>query len=202
MGLERDLFAEFVSQTGPHLWAFALYTLSSQRDQREVTDEALLQLWKETQVPQINSASEPHAKDLVLRQWKLHLFRHAIASARKKVMRPAVTAWGGRDLRPLKKLDSPLLQLHRNRNSLWTDPQVAESVLERLRALDWDLRLILVLYDVLHFSAQEVQEILGLRWGVCRHRLHRARMECKELLKGHETQVAPHGTGAPRRLET
>jgi len=41
-----------------------------------------------------------------------------------------------------------------------------------------------VLRDILKFEDEETSRILGVRWGVYRHRLHRGRLELKDNLRG------------------
>ncbi len=56
--------------------------------------------------------------------------------------------------------------------------------LYRLKGIDVEHRIPIILKDLLKFEDEEATQILGLRWGVYRHRLHRGRLELKELLKG------------------
>jgi DNA-directed RNA polymerase specialized sigma24 family protein len=89
----------------------------------------------------------------------------------------------GRDTRPMKGMDDDLLQA-------WSSSKTGEissigpRAVERIRRLDTDFRAPIVLKDILGFDDEEVVRILGIRWGVYRHRLHRGRLEFRAALKG------------------
>ena len=89
----------------------------------------------------------------------------------------------GRDTRPLKQLDTNLLILDKNYGSKKMD---SELFIARLARVDIDFRAPLVLRDILCFDDEEVLRILGIRWGVYRHRLHRGRLSFRESLRGKE----------------
>jgi len=61
---------------------------------------------------------------------------------------------------------------------------VGELVVARLGSIDPDFRAALVLRDMLGIEDEQVVRILGLRWGVYRHRLHRARLDLLDGLRG------------------
>lgn len=61
-----------------------------------------------------------------------------------------------------------------------------EPYLSRLSRVDIDFRAPMVLKDILRFDDEEILRILGIRWGVYRHRLHRGRLAFRESLKGKE----------------
>lgn len=88
----------------------------------------------------------------------------------------------GRDTRQMKGLDDNLLgQPH-------TTPvlkdQFPDQIFERLLNIDPDFRAPLVLRDILKFRDEQVTQILGIRWGVYRHRLNRARLDLRDYLRG------------------
>ena len=71
---------------------------------------------------------------------------------------------------------------HLREDTLFSGPY-----LERFSRIDSQLRAPLVLRDILGFDEEEIVRILELRWAAYRHRLHRARLEFKNQLKGRET---------------
>lgn len=91
----------------------------------------------------------------------------------------------GRDTRPLKQLDIDLLSENRSYALKKIDPEL---FIPRLARVDIDFRAPLVLRDILCFDDEEVLRILGIRWGVYRHRLHRGRLAFRESLKGKENR--------------
>ncbi|MBY0370138.1 hypothetical protein K2X33_05590 [bacterium] len=84
---------------------------------------------------------------------------------------PMVT---GRDTRILQELDANLLAAQ----------PLYEKTRERLLRVDPELRATVVLRDILGFTDEQSAAVLGLRWGVYRHRLHRGRLDFKDALKG------------------
>lgn len=109
---------------------------------------------------------------------------HAVIKAQGRVD----YTWSfGRDTRPLKQLDIDLLsddsiyRLKRGDSDIY---------LSRLARVDIDFRAPLVLRDILAFDDEEVIRILGVRWGVYRHRLHRGRLAFRESLKGKQGREA------------
>jgi len=98
----------------------------------------------------------------------------------------------GRDTRSLKGLDDDLL-------AQWTVASSKEKglkeieapLLERLARLDTDLRAPVILKDILKLEDEEVARILGIRWGVYRHRLHRGRIEFLDNVCGRNSPTKP-----------
>ncbi|MBM4316931.1 MAG: hypothetical protein FJ116_05570 [Deltaproteobacteria bacterium] len=89
----------------------------------------------------------------------------------------------GRDTRPLKQFDEDLLSSDRSSKLIKFE---LEPYLSRLSRVDIDFRAPMVLKDILRFDDEEILRILGIRWGVYRHRLHRGRLAFRESLKGKE----------------
>lgn len=117
-----------------------------------------------------------------LSEKRVALFQLAVKHIRRDTSSGVWNWFPGRDLRPLRVLETDLL-------TSWGTLQVPEEeklkVLgEKLSRVDIDLRTPLILRDVLGFEEDEVMRILDLRWGVYRHRMHRARLDFKDSLKG------------------
>ncbi len=89
----------------------------------------------------------------------------------------------GRDTRVLSSFDDNLL----TQKKLSKDQQTI--LLKRMATIDADFKAPVILKDVLKFEDEEILKILGLRWGVYRHRLHRGRLEVKDALKGKNAPV-------------
>lgn len=65
-----------------------------------------------------------------------------------------------------------------------------------------NLRMVLVLHDMEELTTEQVAQVLGLRAGTVRVRLHRARLEVRKqmqaMLAGAAAQVQPRATGKKR----
>lgn len=97
----------------------------------------------------------------------------------------------GRDTRNSRKFDGNLLEGIRVGGSMTEDAD--SSLMVRLHQLDPELRAPLVLKDILRFEDEEILRVLGVRWGVYRHRLHRGRIELKDGLRGRITVAEGSG---------
>ncbi len=114
-------------------------------------------------------------------EMRLRLFQIAwrtIQSALHQTYYPVV---GGRDTRLLKGMDEDLLPARGAKDGA---ARGENRVRDRLARVDAELRAPVVLRDILKFEDEEAARILGLRWGVYRHRLHRGRLDFKDALKG------------------
>lgn len=111
---------------------------------------------------------------------RIALFREAYRLLEQGWSRPMDNAFfAGRDTRPLKALDEDLLANRR------LDAVAVAALAEvRLFRVDAEFRAPVVLRDILGFADEDVVEMLDVRWGVYRHRLHRGRVECIEGFRG------------------
>lgn len=114
------------------------------------------------------------------REARIALFREAYRLLEQGWSRPMDNAFfAGRDTRPLKALEEDLLENRR------IDPATLATLTEvRLMRVDAEFRAPVILRDILGFADDDVVEMLGVRWGVYRHRLHRGRVECIEGFRG------------------
>lgn len=114
---------------------------------------------------------------------RLHLFQFAWEKIRAASVTPIYVGGSGRDMRALREMDEDILDLAESKDkSAWAKKESA--VLERLSRVDFEFRAPLVLRDVLGFTDEQAVQILGLRWAVYRHRLHRGRVDFKDALRG------------------
>ncbi len=125
-------------------------------------------------------------------EMRVRLFQIAWSQILNGLYHTPFTSLAGRDTRLLKGLDDDLLPAKSGR-----EREQEGRIRDRLAQVDAELRAPLVLRDVLKFGDEEVAKILGLRWGVYRHRLHRGRLDFKDALKGLTTGVtAGRGSSA------
>lgn len=120
------------------------------------------------------SNTEPFEKQLALYQLaRAHIEQQGMLNSSENNF--------GRDTRYYPKIETDLLT---EWGKLKGERDWASTVVDRLRLLELDFRFPLVLRDLLHFEDEEAAQILGLRWGVYRQRLHRGRRECAEKFHG------------------
>lgn len=117
---------------------------------------------------------------------RIRLFRRAWDHVQFNLMNAQYVYTVGRDTRPMKSLDEDLLSHWRKEKN---SGRIETSALERLARIDADFRAPLVLRDILKFDDEEVVRILDIRWGVYRHRLHRGRLEFKDILRGRPVRL-------------
>lgn len=120
---------------------------------------------------------------------RIRLFQMAWKNIRDALSRIPISWSMGRDTRTVRKSEEDLiLSMKENRQ------KEEEPILWRLLALDPELRVVVVLRDILKLEDEEVARIIALRWGVYRHRLHRGRLELRDRLKGLAKRLdAPGG---------
>lgn len=118
---------------------------------------------------------------------KVQLFQTALAIISKEERNFPRFYRVGRDVRQTKALETNLLSLWRSQTDSLNVPSIPLG--DRLRLLDTDLRAPVILRDHLGFEEESILQILGLRWGVFRHRLHRGRIELQKFLQGYSTKV-------------
>lgn len=111
---------------------------------------------------------------------RLQLFMTAWESIRRAIHVQKYAWLAGRDTRVQKSAEEDLIRIF-SQGKLSED--AFESFLQRLNRVDFDFRAPLVLRDILGFEDEEVVRILGTRWGVYRHRLHRGRVSLCEGLR-------------------
>lgn len=126
---------------------------------------------------------------------RIRLFQVAWKNIRDGLSRVPFALSMGRDTRVIRKSEEDLIQsMKENRR------EEEAPILWRLLALDAELRVAVVLRDILKLEDEEVARILALRWGVYRHRLHRGRLELRDLLKGQKSvdakRIEPKGIDA------
>jgi len=117
---------------------------------------------------------------------RLKLFQLAWERVREVNLQSAIPWSVGRDTRALKGVEEDWLRGAKHKA---LDPKtLIDPIRDHLANLDPDHRAPVVLRDILHFEDEEVMRVLGLRWGVYRHRLHRGRLELKDSLRGSQTK--------------
>lgn len=120
-------------------------------------------------------------------EMRIRLFRQAWDAVQFHLQNTQYVFTVGRDTRQMKSLEDDLLAAWRGREK--SSGRVEAGALDRLARVDADFRAPLVLRDILKFEDEEVVRILGTRWGVYRHRLHRGRLEFKDSLRGRPMRL-------------
>lgn len=176
---EEISLREFVKENEAKLCQFLYFMLYGFNGTEEVTLKVFRAFGDYFQKQAIKKNSE--WEKLGLRIELFHIAWRAVLNAQTQVD----YNWSyGRDTRPLKQLDIDLLS-DRGFSLKKIDPEL---FVPRLARVDIDFRAPLVLRDILCFDDEEILRILGIRWGVYRHRLHRGRLSFRESLKGKENR--------------
>jgi DNA-directed RNA polymerase specialized sigma24 family protein len=167
---------EFIKEHDQKLYDFCFYML----DGGYLAEEAILATFHDFSAVYRRLTSRRAEWDA--KEARIQLFQSAWARIREALVRVQYSWTVGRDTRVLKANDEDIL-------GLWLGPKgevsgIETAVVDRLGRVDADFRSPVVLRDILGFSDEEVVQILGVRWGVFRHRLHRGRLELKDGLRG------------------
>ena len=174
--------SQFLREQAERLFAFCAL-LAEREDDAEEIAMATLGDFGESHRRWVHE--EP--PEATAREARVALFQ--AAWERFGTMLPALDAvwYGGRDTRPWKAFDEDLFEQWRKGKR--DVVRVLTPALVRLRRIDPQLRATVVLRDVLSFDDEEVVRILGVRWGVYRHRLHRGRLDCIDLFRGLKAET-------------
>lgn len=173
-----DEMRELIRQNDQRLFDFCSYMLGAEG----VGDELLLSIFRE-----FGETYRRHAGRARHSVWnpveaRLTLYQIGWERIRDTLFRFQPTWMAGRDTRSMRSQDEDLLATIRSKK---VDPAAFRTqVMERLDRIDPEFRAPLVLRDILGFEDEDAVRILGLRWGVYRHRLHRGRLESKDALRG------------------
>ncbi len=171
---------EFIKENDQRVYDFCAYFLASDNS----VDELVLSVFREFG-ESFNKGYGPLSPDASKSALRVHLFQIAWAHVQAALHQSLSPALSGRDTRVLKSLETDLLN---------QEGEVREQVRERLGCVDPELRAPVILRDILRFEDEETARILGLRWGVYRHRLHRGRLDFKDSLKGYPVHEASFST--------
>lgn len=164
---------EFIKEHSQKVYDFAWYMLHGSADVDDCV-VALFQEFSRTHRKLISSQRTPAAGEL-----RLELFSLAWSLIQNVARHSDAPLRSGRDLRQFRETDRNLLDGTNEKNETYQD-----AVAKRLLLIDLPVRAPLVLRDILSFSDDEICRILGLRWPVYRHRLHRGRVDFRDALRG------------------
>ncbi|HEY2827051.1 MAG TPA: sigma-70 family RNA polymerase sigma factor [Pirellulales bacterium] len=162
-------FGRLVTRYQDRLYNTLVHVTGSAEEGRDVCQDAFVQAFVKLSSFQRTSA---------FYTW---LYRIALnmAASRRRRKRPTVSVDEHRELtgyEPPSRDGQPSEPLERQER--------AARVQEALSALDEDFRTVLVLREIDGHSYETIAQMLDLPLGTVRSRLHRARMELKEQLKG------------------
>ncbi len=177
---ESDLL-DFIQANNQHVYDFCVYLMASETAAEDLTLSIFREFGKDYRRGHKKTAEESHPEGA-----RLRLFQIAWQHVQNSLRNFALPSVGGRDTRLFKGLESDILSLSADRPAL-AGKKAEYRVSDRLACVDLELRVAVVLRDILKFNDEEVAKILGLRWGVYRHRLHRGRLDFKDALKGLPT---------------
>ena len=175
---ETPELREFVKENSHRLYGFCFYLLQEDYS----VDDFVISVFRHfgEEYRKYMAKKEGSREFLELR---VRLFRLAWEKIRALVGSTPYTWTVGRDMRQMKGYDDDLIESLGRGGSAPLDG-MESAIVARLRKVDLEFRAPLVLRDVLGFDDEEVVRILGLRWGVFRHRLHRGRLDLRDELKG------------------
>lgn len=118
---------------------------------------------------------------------KVHLFSIAWKLVSETDPEDQMRWLNGRDTRKMndwnKDLLTPWIKTHEITDTLKI------GLVNRVQLLNSEFKAPLILKDFLHFEDEEILQILGSRWGVYRHRLHRGRIDLLQGLKGQSFEA-------------
>jgi len=181
---------EFVKEYDQRVYDFCAYLLSADFSVEDLVLAIFRDFGEYYRSRPVVLTSESARQEL-----RVHLFQFAWSHVQNALHHSFYPSLGGRDTRLFKGMDDDILP---NRLD-FKEKSAARSegrVRDRLARVDAELRAPVILRDILKFEDEQVARILGLRWGVYRHRLHRGRLDFKDALKGLTTGQPVKGATA------
>jgi hypothetical protein len=188
---------EFVKENGAALYDFCVYLLPAEY----AVDDLVLAVFREFGELFRKLTSK---RDMPWGVVELRIRLFALAWEKiREVTGNFQFSWAlGRDTRQLKGWDADILDKWQHTPA---EPKAGEwepATVDRLRRVDLEVRAPIVLRDILRFDDEEAVRILGIRWGVYRHRLHRGRLDFRELLHGFADGQVPVKASRPAEKTT
>jgi RNA polymerase sigma-70 factor (ECF subfamily) len=173
-------FGELVSRYQDRLFNTVLRLVDNAEDARDVVQEAFLHAYQS-----LNSFKG----DSLFFTWIYRIAVNTAISARRKQRHVLRIQPGGEE----KNTIDPLDPSETNRPGHQIEMAEEErQVQEALRKLSTEHRAVLVMKDMEGMKYEEIAEVLGVPVGTIRSRLHRARLEIRDLLLQQENPEA-HG---------
>jgi RNA polymerase sigma-70 factor (ECF subfamily) len=169
LGGRRDAFGELVSRYQTRLYSAALRLVQSHDDAADVVQDAFLSAFQSLRT---------FKGDAEFFTWLYRIaFNTAISLKRKK--KPAVSleansGEAGINPEDPSELVRPGVELERNEDERQLNEAIAK--------LSDEHRSVLLLKDIEGMRYEEIAEVLGVPVGTVRSRLHRARLELRDLL--------------------
>ena len=194
LGGQRDAFGELVSRYQARLYNAALRLVQSPDDAADVVQDAFLSAYQ---------AIHTFKGDAEFFTWLYRIaFNTAISLKRKK--RPAVsleahTGETGIDPDDQSEYVKPGAALERSEDERQLNEAIAR--------LSPEHREVLLLKDIEGLKYEDIAELLGVPIGTIRSRLHRARLELRDLLvpfeeRGTDEQEVPDVLNARHEADT
>ncbi|MBS0207662.1 MAG: sigma-70 family RNA polymerase sigma factor [Planctomycetes bacterium] len=176
-----DAFGELVRKYQDRLYHAMRHVLGSADDALDVVQDAFVQSLVKL---------ETFNRSAAFYTW---LFRIALnlALSQRRRRRPTVSIDALREGLGREPIDDSPAPDHR-----MTQQQAATAVHQALAALDEDFRIVLVLRDMDDLSYEEISQVLDVPIGTVRSRLHRARLQLRELLKDCDAVKASVADGS------
>jgi DNA-directed RNA polymerase specialized sigma24 family protein len=179
---------EFVKEHDQRVYSFCYYLSAGQIPIEEIVINSFRDFGEELRRYRHTASNGGRAADWESLEQKLLLFRCAWERMDEALTSLSVGWLGGRDTRFLQAFDEDLLKAKASAKMLNSEEQ--DRILERLAKVPLEFRAPLVLRDMVGFTDEEVFQVLGLRWGVYRHRLHRGRLAMADSLRGRRPSPA------------
>ena len=171
---DYDAYAEFVRTFERRVRALLGRLLDDERDVEEAAQDTFVQAWRN--LSRFRGDSQPFT-------W---LYRIAVNEALQRTRRKKL------DLRPLDDLspgDSSFFDHRTNVDSLAENRELSSFLAARLRELPFEYRAPLVLRDIEGWSNQEVADALELSLPAAKSRIHRARLQLRDMVAARRAEV-------------
>ncbi len=174
---DRGAFEKIVLFYQKRVFNFAYRMLGNMEEARELAQEVFITLFKSIGELRETSKFDPWLKQIVLNhcrnRWN-YLKRRQYFNT-ESIDDPIDTEEG--------TVAKPVIDPSDPPDILYENRMLQERIQKGLLQLKEDQRALIVLRDLQGFSYEEIGQVLNLADGTVKSRLHRARMDLKEILK-------------------
>ncbi|MFO7573272.1 MAG: sigma-70 family RNA polymerase sigma factor [Gaiellaceae bacterium] len=165
-GGDLDAFAEIVRRYEPRLRLVLARVLDDARDVEEAVQDAFVQAWRNI---------DRYRGDAALFTW---LYRIAVNAALARTRRKSLPTV------EVSEIEETAHAVHAERPDIAAENRdLRQGVLAALSELPFEYREAVVLRDVAGLSNAEVADALGIGLAAAKSRIHRGRLQLRELLQ-------------------
>lgn len=171
------------------VYSFSMKVCGHPEDAEDTTQEVFVR-----SLPHLSKITEPRA----LAVWLYTVARNRCWRMRRKGAHSPTSLLSLSDLQPdASELENLMRDMGPNPETQASSTEQFERLHEAIMGLPPQYRLVLVLHDMEDLDTEQIAQVLGIKTGTLRVRLHRARLQVRRALAMTEDRPRLQSTGKP-----